>query len=178
MPLISRVSVAHGVFGGGHVPLVLELRDSSSWSLEWRRPRRRPPPTLLHSSVDLRASEDWTLLITKWLSSPACLFLVDRVLPAGCTAASLSRQMDDALQELVRLAGGWHLRAPRRRPAFESRDVRRLRQHLRLFGECSALLRREDGVGSFSHQLIKNLDALRLRGFSAPSSLALYSFIG
>ena len=55
--LISKVYVESGILDGGHSPVVVELRDTSPWTLQWTCPRPHLPPLLSPSCSDLNASK-------------------------------------------------------------------------------------------------------------------------
>ena len=166
--LVSRVSVESGVMDGGHSPVVIELREQASWALQWTCPRPRLPPLLCKKARDLRTSDAWKDLLEEWQVSP----VVGRLLPRvpGESAQSLSALIEEGLQDLVLRAGGWIKRPPIRRPAYESQQVRQTRATLRLLGHCSAVLHREEGIGSYSHQLTTLLQQLERRGLSVPDT--------
>ena len=86
------------------------------------------------------------------------------------TVGELSKTLTDALQELIRCAGGWETRSTIQRPAYESPDAKRFHGHLRLLGTCSTVLHRESGLGSFSRQLTSLIADLHHRGLDAPTS--------
>ena len=161
--LISRVFVDSSIMDGGHSPLLIELKDSSTWALPWFPPRPQLPPALRQSGADLRASKSWKDILDHWQGSTTVLHLLDK--KPNESAQKVSSLLDEAVQELVSSAGGWSTRSAPRRPAFESQQVRRYRAHLRLLSQCSALLTREQGVGSFSHKLLGLLSQLHRRGF-------------
>ena len=166
--MVQRVYVESGVMDGGHSPILLELRDSSPWALNWLAPRPRLPHLMYARAHELRDSEDWGSLLEEWTSSPSMVQLSQP--HPDESAQHISTKLEAALQALVQCAGGWESRASSRRPAYESPAVRRLRNNLRLLGQCSAILHREQGVGSFSHSLLTLLQHLRQRGLAAPSS--------
>ena len=117
-----------------------------------------------------------TLLRTtdSWMDSPAMLRLAHHS-PTD-NVHSLSTLFEAALQEFVRLAGGWVVRGPNRRPAYESQQVRRARATLRLLGNCMAALHQESGIGSFSHKLLGLLEDLLRRAESSESVLVARSW--
>ena len=92
--LISRAYVESdiGVGDGGHSPVVVELRDHSTWALNWKCPRPRLPPLLTHSSSELRALPEWTELVEQWQGSAAVQDLL--ALPRCETAQAVSKLLD------------------------------------------------------------------------------------
>ena len=136
--LISRVFVASGEMDGGHSPVLVELRNQSAWALPWRAPRPRLPDWLYAPSRDLKALDRWKDLRQQWMDSPAMIRLAYH--PPIDDVHSLSTLLEAAMQEFVRLAGGWVFRGPNRRPAYTSQHVRRARATLRLLGNCMAVL--------------------------------------
>ena len=171
--LVHRVRVEPGTSEGGHAPVIVELRSVSSWSLSWRSPRPRLPALLLLRGVELRASPDWKQLLEAWEASTPYRELVQPSLAE--TAAQVSRLLQAAVTALVDLSGGWSTRPPDRRPAYESKEVQRLRGSLQLLGQCLVILVREQGaslysIGSFSTPLLRVVARLRHRGFRPPVS--------
>ena len=166
--LVARVFVESGIMDGGHSPLLLDLHDRSSWSLNWKRPRPCLPDLLRSSARVLRTSEKWETTRDQWIASPEMIQL--RYHDPHATAANLSTQLEVVLQALVRLAGGWATRVPFRRHAYKSEAVRHNRCSLKLLGTCAALLRREIGLGSLSYPLTKALEKLGNRGIDVTGS--------
>ena len=123
--LISRVFVASGEMDGGHSPVLVELRNQSAWALPWRAPRPRLPDWLYAPSRDLKALDKWKDLRQQWMDSPAMIRLAHH--PPIDDLHSLSTLLEAAMQEFVRLAGGWVFRGPNRRPAYTSQRVGRTR---------------------------------------------------
>ena len=82
---------------------MVTLRDTSSWSIEWRRPRPRLPELLLNSSPELHGSEEWQQLIATWSKTPPVIHLAQP--SSSLPLQKLSEH--DALQTLVHCAGGW-----------------------------------------------------------------------
>ena len=167
LPLIARVSVASGIMDGGHSPLILDLRDSSAWALNWHRPRPRLPPLLLLHGKELRAAADWKALVQQWECTAAYRALLQ--FSPEDTAQVISTRLQTALNALVDLAGGWSSRSPVRRLAFESQAVRHTRATLKVLGHCLALVAREQGVGAYSHSLLQVIAHLRRQGLSPPA---------
>ena len=157
--LVSRVSVPPGAFEGGHSPVVVDLRDCSSWALNWKCPRPRLPSLLLASSKELRSSEAWVGLMEPWMASPEFRRLIASQLAES--SQDVSSLLGLALQQLISLAGGWKTRSQYRRPA--SKAVLQVRSSLRLLGQCSSLLAKEVGVGTFSRKLEQLLNRLKHR---------------
>ena len=177
LPLVSRVWVASEILEGGHSPVLVELRLRSAWSLHWTCPRPRLPDVLRLPGSDLRKSPEWKTALEQWEASGP----FQALLPTSTadTVQRLSTQLQDALQDLVALAGGWTTRNPIRRPAYESLEVRSARATLRLLGRCHALLRHEQGVGSYSTPLLEMIRLLRRRGLrpSEGSRASLLSWV-
>ena len=172
--LVQRVWVASHIMDGGHSPLLVELRPSSSWAISWQPPKPRLPPLLQISSVALRALEDWKALLGRWEVSDAVRSLKSPT-PTATTAQALSALLQRALEALVDLAGGWDHRPPIRRLAYESQQVRRARASLQLLSYTLALVSREDSdglasLGCFSASLVRTLAQLRRRGFHPVAS--------
>ena len=160
--------MASGILDGGHSPLVLTFRASSRWSLPWTAPRPRLPELLAVSGDDLRASTAWKELLQQWMVSDPVQALLSP--SPGETAQSVSGSLQEALDALVAMAGGRSYRAPVRRRAYESSEVRRARASICLLGQCLALLLREVGVGSFSTPLRAYITRLRHRGLRPADS--------
>ena len=85
--------------------------------------------------------------------------------PLAESSQDVSSLLGLALQQLISLAGGWETRSQYRRPAYESKAVLQVRASLRLLGQCSSLLAKEVGVGTFSRKLEQLLNRLKHRGF-------------
>jgi len=170
LPFVERVSVVSGTLEGGHSPFVVELRQQAVWALSWSRPLRQLPALLRQSSRALQGSELWMLLLRRWVNTSEVHFLLTGA-TSSASAQRLSSLLARALLTLVTMAGGWHARSPRRRMAYDSCDIRRLRATLRVLGLCLSELRRDYGcVGSYSQRLVSLLQKLSLRGLVAPDS--------
>ena len=63
--------------------------------------------------------------------------------------------VDAALQLLVAMEGGWQERAPVRRRAFDSDEVRRLKKAVALLFRLAAALRRHRSIGAWDSPLIR-----------------------
>ena len=172
LPLIQRVEVLSHISDGGHSPVVATLHLRGPLAIDWRRPRPALPPLLQQPSTILLHSAEWAALLDRWCSSPIVHSALE---PSPSTsAAGLSRAIVASLQHLVSLAGGWSTRPPQRRSAYDSTDIRRARQKLRLLHQLETLLRPLSGPCTWPHQVILQLNTLQrldvpLPGDSLPS---------
>ena len=116
LPLVSRVWVDSGTLEGGHSPVLVELRTISVWPLSWSCPRPRLPALLLLPGRALRASQEWKDVLEQWhVCEPVQALLCSS---SADTAQLVSARLEQALQALVSVAGGWTIRSTVRRPAF------------------------------------------------------------
>ena len=139
MAMMRDVRVVTDVRDGGHSPVVVTLQ-APVVRLTWRRPRPQLPELLKAPSVELRGSQDWDSLVNKWVAGAAASTVLGDVSALGLD--ELSTALHASLQELVQLAGGWVQRPPKRRRAFESREVLQLRQQLALLQKLHNEVRR------------------------------------
>jgi exonuclease III len=164
LPLVDSASVLSSVRDGGHSPVLLSLRLGSATGINWRRPVPRLPPLLRLPSAELSASPDWTALLDTWSTS----IPVQRVLSpdASETLDSLSRCLREALLHLVTLAGGWVVRPPHRRLAYDSDALRSVRRRLAALYRLDTLIRRAtpSGPGCWPTSWSRLLDQLRSSG--------------
>ena len=77
-----------------------------------------------------------------------------------------------ALQHLVALAGGWQLRPPTRRTAYDSNATRRLRSELILLRRLQSLVQRQQPLspGPWPHPWLQLIQRLQPLGITLPQS--------
>lgn len=167
--LIRRLGVLGDIRDGGHSPVVVELRVSGPVAIDWRAPRPRPPGVLLLPSDQLRGSGVWAELVEQWLALPGVRAL-DLDANPGWTTATLSAALLDALQGLVRLAGGWNSRGPQRRAAYDSSALRGLRRRIGDLHRVESLTRpaTQAGAGCWPRALVRAVESVRAHGVSLP----------
>ena len=141
LPMLRSAAVLSGIQHGGHCPVLVTLRVDNPISITWQRPRPQPPPLLRLSFVELNASPEWQALLQCWSTSPEATLALDPAAPHSLQ--SLSQAMLAALQHLVALAGGWQLRPPVRRSAYDSTAARALRTELILLRRLQSLVQRQ-----------------------------------
>ena len=135
--LIARVHVKSGIMDGGHSPVVVDIHTRPV-VLNWKCPQPRVPQWLRVPARDLQQCERWKDRTGAVRDSSAAMQLA-ALLP-DASPHVISSLLANALQEVVKNAGGWESRAADRRPAFESTNVRRARNTAALFRKCSALI--------------------------------------
>ena len=140
MLLVQSATVLPTVRSGGHCPVLVSLHLVGPIGICWQRPRPRPPALLLLPSADLCSSLEWADIVQQWSMSSQALSAMSPSLDH--TLESLSRALLAALQHLVDLAGGWQIRPPVRRPAYDSAETRRLRGQLTALRHLQALVQR------------------------------------
>ena len=167
LSLVRGASVLEDVRDGGHSPVLVTLSRNAA-PVDWRPPRPKPPPLLFEPSACLAVSAEWASLLEQWLASPVVQSLKSPA-PAEQTLDSLATALQDALQRLVALAGGWATRPRKRRLAYDSNAIRRHRKLLadlfRLETECS---RAAAQPASWPHHWLQRIDNLRARGIALP----------
>ena len=167
--LVSSVAVQDDIRDGGHCPVLVQL-DLTPGIIQWRPPLPRLPPLLQLPSAMLRQSNDWRELLLKWQAHPE----VQPALRAGAPHSldSLSQGLRHALHVLVALAGGWSVRAPVRRLAYDSNAVRKLRRRLddlRRLGRLCAVPAATH-PGSWPLSWMRLLRSLKTLGVPLPTS--------
>ena len=105
LPFVERVSVVSGTLEGGHSPVVVELRQQAAWALSWSRPLPQLPALLRQSSRALQGSEQWMLLLRRWVNTSEVHFLLTGA-TSSASAQRLSSLLARALLTLVTMAGG------------------------------------------------------------------------
>ena len=139
MTLVRGTSVLESVADGGHSPVLVQLQLGGPMVLSWTRPLPRVPELMRGSFEQLMQSADWAVVLERWQTSSE----LRAVLDAGrdSSAATLSTALVAALQHLVALAGGWVLRPPVRRQAYDSQALRTARRTLQNLQALARLLR-------------------------------------
>ena len=128
LSLVHSASVLESVQDGGHCPALVSLSLRTPFVLQWCQPRPKLPELLTCTSVDLRCSTAWHMLVEQWQASPAMQAVLTHT--SQGSGAALSAAMVEALHSLVELAGGWGLRPPVRRSAYDSNQLRTARKVL------------------------------------------------
>ena len=140
MVLVRSATVLESVADGGHSPVLVQLQLAGPITLSWRRPKPRVPELLQEGSVVLAQSPEWGALLERWMASSEVLVVLSPPRPHTCL--SLSSALSQALQGLVKLAGGWVLRPQVRRQAYDSSALRAARRTLVDLQELCRQLRR------------------------------------
>ena len=169
MPLVDSAAVLPDVRSGGHCPVLVTLHLAGPVSICWQRPRPRLPVLLQLSSADLRTSRDWEQLIDKWADSPPGRAALSPLPSLGLD--SLSRTLLAALQHLVLLAGGWQMRPPTRRSAYDSTTTRCLRRQVALLHRLQSRVQQSTLVaspGSWPYSWISLVNSLLKLGLELP----------
>jgi hypothetical protein len=165
MALVQSVRVVSSLCDNGHNPVVVALQLSGPRPVDWRPPRPRLPPLLTLTSKELASSADWAKLVAEWSAVPTVQAVLDA--PVVQPLEMLSNAMVAALQLLVKMAGGWAVRPPQRRAAYDSKKMRVLPRRLTLLRELETALRRQPqaGLGSWPRlwmQLLERLEAVQV----------------
>ena len=140
----------------GHAALLIKVRGRTP-QIDWEQGRRVLPEKL---KGVVEGSEEWAELLTKLEQSDPWKGLSERGGEMG--REELARALDDSLEEVVKLAGGWDKRPRRRRKAYASPAMARMQK---IFAECNAAraeAKRFDGIGSWPRKLVQRLGRLGL----------------
>ena len=155
------------------MPIVVDINLDHPVTIDWLRPRPRPPPLLQLSSSALRHSPEWQQLLDIWLSSPEGMAAMGPASPSSL--APLSSAMLTALQHLVSLAGGWTLRPPQHRLAFDSNDICKCRKRISMLHRLSSQILTAThssslSVGAWPRSWLDLISTLRSLGITFPTS--------
>ena len=167
LALVDSASICESVRDGGHSPVLVTLR-AEAVTLEWRCPRPQLPPLLRLSAQELSHSAEWAALLQLWMSSASAQLAMNP--SQSHTLESLSQALHEALQQLVSLAGGWIVRPPARRSAYDSDALRATRKRLRLLNQLDSQLRHcgSPSPGSWPRALVQLVGSLESCGLPLP----------
>ena len=169
MALVLAAGVLPAVRSGGHCPVLVTLNVAGPISISWQRPRPKLPALLQLPSAALCSSKEWADLVEQWSTSSEGRAAMTISLPH--TLDSLSHTLLTALQHLVQLAGGWQLRPPTRRRAYDSNSTRLLRRQVALLHHLQSLMRYPLlGVGGWPRSWMLVLEQLRSLGMDFPET--------
>ena len=150
--------------------MVLSLCEHGPLAIPLQSPRPCLPSLLQQPLACLILFPEWAALLQLWVASPPVIAALDPARPH--TPASLSQALLLALQRLVQLAGGWATRAPHRRHAYDSKEIRLFRRQLAALHSLQCLLRSapSPAPGSWPHRWCLLLDRLQSLSVALSSS--------